>query len=73
MSYVSQENASLNGKNLIIKQYFYEFWKAIYFLITSEFIGLHHRIVELGEVIKVKPGVSLGPVHTGYNDYEIEA
>ena len=63
MSYASQENS----KNLIIEQHLYEYKKAplesfTFLQISLELISVHHWIVELGNVIKVKPGVTRGPL-----------
>ena len=55
------------GKNLIIEQHLYEYKKAplqifTFWQISSELIFVHPWIVELGSVIKVKPGVTRGPL-----------
>ena len=51
------------AKKLIIQQHLYEYKKAplerfTFLQISSELIFVHHWIVELGSVIKVKPGVT---------------
>ena len=55
------------AKNLIIEQHLYEYKKAplerfTFLQISSELIFVHHWMVELGSVIKVKPGVTRGPL-----------
>ena len=55
------------AKNLIIEQYLYEYKKAplekfTFLNISSELIFVQHWMVELGSVIKVKPGVTRGPL-----------
>ena len=58
------------AKNLIIEQHLYEYKKAplerfTFLQISSELIFVHHWMVELGSVIKVKPGVTRGPLCVG--------
>ena len=58
------------AKNLIIEQHLYEYKKAplerfTFLQISSELIFVHHWMVELGSVIKVKPGVTRGPLWLG--------
>ena len=55
------------AKNLKIEQHLYEYKKALlerfaFLQISSELILVHHWMVELGSVIKVKPGVTRGPL-----------
>ena len=54
-------------KELIIEQHWYEYKKAplerfTFLQILSELIFVHHWLMELGSVIKVKPGVTRGPL-----------
>ena len=55
------------AKNLLIEQHLYEYKKAplerfTLLQISSELIFVYHWMVELGSVIKVKPGVTGGPL-----------
>ena len=55
------------AKNLLIEQHLYEYKKTLlerftFLQISSELILVHHWMVELGSFIKVKPGVTRGPL-----------
>ena len=55
------------AKNLIIEQHLYKYKKApleifTFLKISSELIFVHDWMVELGCFIKVKPGVTRGPL-----------